>query len=326
MLAAVNMLVPFKFESRLKNYWVTRPDTLNLTYIHDLNIFLSAYQLSLNFVPCEDLPDFGLLQCSKAEAQAIYDVLHSSSIVDNFIKRLIRHYIDTMPLTLAEYQSQQNYLNLDKAQYHDFVHFISHANIQLEFNDSPEDKVLLPARNWLEGKPERLLSFYQQYFERSDRLLEQHSTQQLDNILHFILGHSHYGIKSLTYDSRINFASRQAVVQAIYDLYAKLLIDDPIEYHRHMLWDDLAFSYTMDSFAYYFKKEEKTLLQNVMFETLEKILNIKNKDCQFAALHGLNHLKHPHTETLIRNYISSHDDLNEEDVEFAQACITGMMM
>lgn len=326
MLAAANMLEKLAFADRLENYWFTRPDTLNLTYIHDLNIFLSAYQLSLNFVPCKDLPDFGLLQCTKVEAQAIYDILHSSSIVDNFIKRLIGHYIDTTPLTLAEYQSQQNYLNLDKAQYHDFVHFISHANIQLEFNDSPEDKVLLPARNWLEGKPERLLSFYQQYFERSNRLLEQHSTRQLDNILHFILGHSHYGIKALTYDSRINFASRQAVVQAIYDLYAKLLIDDPIEYHRHMLWDDLAFSYTMDFFDYYFNEDEKQPLQNVMFETLTKILIINNRDCQFAALHGLNHLRHPETETLIRQYMASQDDLTEDDVEFAQACITGMMM
>ena len=326
MLAIVNMLVPFKFENRLKNYWLARPDTLDLTYIKDLNIFLSAYQLSLNFVPCDDLPDFGLLQCFKAEAQAIHDVLHSSSIIDHFIKRLIRHYINTTPLTLAEYQSQQNHLDLDKAEYHDFVDFISHANIQLEFTDSPEDKVLLPARNWIEGDPERLLSFYQQYFEQSDRLLEQHSTQQLDNILHFILGHYHYGIKALTYDSRLNFASRQAAINAIYDLYAKLLIDDPIEYHRHMLWDDLAFSYTSVSFAYYFKEEEQRPLQDVMFETLAKILDIDNRGCQFAALHGLNHLQHPKTETLIRQYMASHDDLTEDDIEFAEACISGNIM
>lgn len=326
MLAIVNMPVPFKFEGRLNNYWFTRPDTLNIGHINDLNILLSAYQLSLNFVPCDDLADFGLLQCSKAEAQAIHDVLHSSSIIDHFIKRLIRHYINTTPLTLAEYQSQQNYLDLDKAQYHDFVDFISHANIQLEFTDSPEDSMFRAARNWIEGNPERLLSFYQQYFEQSDRLLEQHSTQQLDNILRFILSHYHYGIKALTYDSRLNFASRQAVVQAIYDLYAKLLIDDPIEYHRHMLWDDLAFSYTTDSFAYYFKEEEQRPLQDVMFETLAKILHIDNKDCQFAALHGLNHLHHPETEVLIRQYMASHDELTEDDIEFAEACITGTMM
>lgn len=326
MLATANMLATVTFADRLKNYWSTRPDTLDLGIIKDLNIFLSAYQLTLKFIPCEDLPEFGLLQSPKAEAQAIYSVLHNSSIVDNSITRLIERYIESTLLTFHEYQSQQNYIHVDKADYQDFVKFISHPNILLEFKDSVEVSYICPARNWIEGNPTRLLAFYQQFFEQSRTLLDEYTPKQLDKILQFIFGHYHYGVNSLIYDSRIAFVSRQAVIQAIYNLYTKLFIHDPIEYHRYMLWDDLAFNYTVDSFAYYFKEEEKTLLQNVMFETLGKILNIKNKDCQFAALHGLNHLRHPETESLIRQYMASHDDLTEDDIEFAEACITGTMM
>jgi hypothetical protein len=60
-------------------------------------------------------------------------------------------------------------------------------------------------------------------------------------------------------------------------------------------------------------------LQNVFFETLTKVLAIDSWLCQGVALHGLGHLHHPDTESLIRRYIDGHPLLTKEQLAYAQA-------
>ncbi|PNK59850.1 hypothetical protein [Psychrobacter sp. FDAARGOS_221] len=81
------------FETRIEDYWITRPDTLNLGYIKDLNHFLILYNLSIAYQPCEDLPDFGILQLSKEDAKTILDVLKDNSLINDYIKHSIQNYI-----------------------------------------------------------------------------------------------------------------------------------------------------------------------------------------------------------------------------------------
>ena len=47
---------------------------------------------------------------------------------------------------------------------------------------------------------------------------------------------------------------------------------------------------------------EDLLMQDVMFETLVKILRLESANCQYAALHGLGHLHHPETREAIDAY------------------------
>ena len=60
-----------------------------------------------------------------------------------------------------------------------------------------------------------------------------------------------------------------------------------------------------------------------MFDTLSKILNLDSEACQIAALHGLGHLQHPHTEAVIRLYLAAHPELDLETKEYALAAIAG---
>ena len=323
MLAIAHM-----FKNRLENYWMTRPDIFHFSFIQDLENFLSLYDLSLKFIPCSDLPDLCILQSSTAEAQVILKVVQGNCIIDSFVKGKIEEYIEKIPLSYIEYKAQQNYLNLANADYKDFFAFITHVNIGMGRLDSANMSYvsLTPAKNFIEGDFNNLLVFYTKLLQQSDQLYAQFETKKLDEILSFVFSDYNYGLESLIYDSRLSFEIRSAAIVSIYDLYAKLLIHDPVEYHRYMLWDGLAFKYTMNSFTYYFDELDKVPLQNVMFTTLLQILNLDSKDCQFAALHGLNHLKHPDNELAIRNFLAKHDDLSIEDIEFAEACIKGNMM
>ncbi|WP_230661584.1 hypothetical protein [Psychrobacter sp. I-STPA10] len=316
------------FKNRLENYWITRPDILHLNYVHDLNQFLAPYQLELKFISCQQLPKFALLQASQKEAQAIYNILPTNSTNDDYLKHFFKRYIRNTPLTWAEYQTQQNYLNLENGCYQDFLQFITHANISLEF-DNRVYETPQPAQNWIDGNPPQLLAYYRQFFQQSDVLFNQYGLKKMNDALSFILSHFDYGFETLAYDSRIDFEARKTVIEAIYDLYAKLFVSDAIEHHRYMLWDGLAFSYTMELFSYHCKEEDIIPLQNVMFATLNKILQLDSKECQYGALHGLNHLQHPDTKTSIEQYIATQadlDNLDYDDIKFARACITGRVM
>ncbi|WP_227429401.1 hypothetical protein [Psychrobacter sp. I-STPA6b] len=259
------------FKSRLENYWMTRPDILHLGHVHDLNQFLIPYNLELKFIPCKQLPKFALLQASQKEAQAIYNILPTNSTNDDYLKHFFKRYIRNTPLTWAEYQTQQNYLNLENSCYQDFLQFITHANISLEF-DNRVYETLQPACNWIDGNPPQLLAYYRQFFQQSDVLFNQYGLQKMNDALSFILSHFDYGFEKLAYDSRID---------------------------------------------------------NVMFATLNKILQLDSKECQYGALHGLNHLQHPDTKTSIDQYIATQadlDNLDYDDIKFARACITGRVM
>ena len=71
---------------------------------------------------------------------------------------------------------------------------------------------------------------------------------------------------------------------------------------------------------------EHKRIQNAMFETLSKILCLDAKHCQFAALHGLNHVYHPNTSSLVRDYVESNPALSDEEVEYATFCANGEAM
>jgi len=53
-------------------------------------------------------------------------------------------------------------------------------------------------------------------------------------------------------------------------------------------------------------------MQDVMFETLSLILAIPSEICQGAALHGLSHLHHPKTASLISGFLDRNRSLSEQ--------------
>ena len=63
----------------------------------------------------------------------------------------------------------------------------------------------------------------------------------------------------------------------------------------------------------------KPAMQDVMFETLARILELDSPRCQGDALHGLGHLHHPETEQLVERYIASYPAIAPEQKKYALA-------
>jgi hypothetical protein len=63
---------------------------------------------------------------------------------------------------------------------------------------------------------------------------------------------------------------------------------------------------------------------DAMYQTLLKILALDHPACQWSALHGLGHLRHPQGPEMVQNYLDAHRyELAEEDVRWLQACRDG---
>jgi hypothetical protein len=92
-----------------------------------------------------------------------------------------------------------------------------------------------------------------------------------------------------------------------------------------MFWDALAYGYGHATRHPETDVEDRRI-QQAMFVALQQILAFDSLPCQQAALHGLGHLRHPDTSTVVMNYLEHHPELSEEDRNYAIACITGNIM
>jgi len=82
------------------------------------------------------------------------------------------------------------------------------------------------------------------------------------------------------------------------------------------MWWDLALSRIAD----------QTLeIDDIAVDVLGQVLQLPAKGCQFAALHGLNHL-HPNDAAaeLVRRYLAEHQaSLTADEIAWVEACASG---
>lgn len=132
-----------------------------------------------------------------------------------------------------------------------------------------------------------------------------------------------FGIVRLFNDPRIDFSIREKCVRAMENLYSRLLVGDPVKSASFMWWDEMGYGY--------FMKEAFTItadglkVQEVMFQTLGRILGSDSLFFQICALHGLGHLRHPKTEDIVREYLANNPGLPKPVSEYAENCILGTM-
>lgn len=126
----------------------------------------------------------------------------------------------------------------------------------------------------------------------------------------------------LFWDTRVPFEKREELIFANYDLFSKLFAHYETENICFMWWDSLAYGYYMENGKA--ADEDGARVQQVMFETLKKILEIDSEACQKSALHGLGHLKHAETEPTIKDFLRRRR-VSQELKDYAQECIDGTM-
>ena len=166
---------------------------------------------------------------------------------------------------------------------------------------------------------ETVIDFYMRLFKQPEFLFARFSREQLEQGFWAIPGASlECSLGEVIWDKGVDFEKRADCVRSMYDLYEKFFAVDFLITSGEMWWDALAYDWHCDN-RNRSNGDEDLLMQDVMFETLERILDLRSLNCQAAALHGLGHLHHPDTAELIDSYLARNPTLDSSMKEYAKA-------
>jgi len=152
-------------------------------------------------------------------------------------------------------------------------------------------------------------------FESSGDLRWRYSAEQLEQGLWFIFGPGgEEWFAGLLRDDGLPLQLRQRFIATIFDLYERLLSQVELDTATFMLWDLLI--------NQFFNGDANdhvvpVALKATIFETLSRILELPDQECQRAALHGLGHLHHRDTALTVTGYLARNPSLPDEIVEYA---------
>lgn len=104
----------------------------------------------------------------------------------------------------------------------------------------------------------------------------------------------------------------------MFHLYELLFSKVSLDTAADMWWDSLTYDWHCGIRARD-KGGEDELMQDVMFDTLGKILLLPSEECQTAALHGMGHLHHPETCPVIDAYLTKRPEIDTDLREYALA-------
>ena len=166
----------------------------------------------------------------------------------------------------------------------------------------------------------RQVEFCTKLFENPSVIKGKYSWEQIEEGLWFLLNEV---VLYLLHDTEIPWINRKKLIENMGILYEKLFLDDLITLTCFMWWDGLCYNYYRNNGVA--ENEDSRNVQNTAFETLRRILKIESISCQVAALHGLGHVRHPETASVINKYLIQNPHLSKRIQDYAKGCIEGTM-
>lgn len=167
--------------------------------------------------------------------------------------------------------------------------------------------------------PERTCAYYLQLFKHPEFLLERFPKGQLEEGFWAIHGPVlDCSVSHLIWNTDLDFREREECVRAMFDLFQRFFVIEHLDWSGHMWWDSVCYDWHCGN-RNRDRGGEDLRMQDVIFQTLSRILLLDSEFCQRAALHGLGHLHHPETQELVDMYLKSHPSLSEESRAYALA-------
>lgn len=200
---------------------------------------------------------------------------------------------------MIEYQQH----DIISASFDEFVEFLfAHEIIPIPKESSEPSPWYWQVE--VEYDPINIAQYYTQLFSKPEFLVSTYTKGQLEQGFWAIqscnLG---CGVLEIIWETEISFNIREECVRAMATLFEYLFTKEPLDTSVNMWWDSLTFDYCCNNRSR-LNGAEDAAMQDVMFETLTKILSQSAVHCQEAALHGLGHLMHPDTTKIIDKYIA----------------------
>jgi len=174
---------------------------------------------------------------------------------------------------------------------------------------------------WREiAEPARIVQYIQTLCLEHKAIREAYSPDQVEQGLWAIF--ATYMYQRTLFDPAVDLGVRTQCVEAMYDLYANVVASlggDGRDGFYWMWWDYICHEvWTGGGPTLSLDRQE--ILEAVM-RTLVKILELPYRNCQWAALHGLGHARHPKVREIVQRYLDVHGaDLSDEDRQWVEGC------
>jgi hypothetical protein len=198
-----------------------------------------------------------------------------------------------------------------------FVDFIFQRDVPAELSD---------ARPWywdteVEFDPGEVCHQYVQLFGKPEFLCDAFSSSQLEQGFWAVISSTlECSAANLIWHDDLDFGTRESCVKSMYEVFRRLFAIQPLDTSVQMWWDALCYDWHCGNRARE-KGGEDARMQDVIFETLSRILDLSSWHCQASALHGLGHLHHPRTTDVIDNFLNKNLNLSAEQREYALAAM-----
>ena len=209
------------------------------------------------------------------------------------------------------------YADLSNTSFNDFVRFWFDRTIDARAIEPGSDPDFAWYRN-IEIRCEPL--FYAESFIRlfnaPEFLLDKYSKDQLE--AGFWAMNSPMvdgGLDALLWSEQLSLEVRERLLHSMFELFARLFAREPINSTSYMWWDLLSDRMDEDH------SRDAAKVRERMFVVLGQILNVEARPCQEAALHGLNHLRDPRTEPVVKEWLARHPALDQKLRGFAESCM-----
>ncbi len=171
-------------------------------------------------------------------------------------------------------------------------------------------------------EPVKLVEHYTTLFSKPQILIDKYSDEQLEQGLLAMRSCLMPGaVSEVLWEEEVPPSLREECVRSMFFLYQDLFAVKPLHTACFMWWDSFTDEYSITQV--HSETAEGPSIQNVMFEILCQTLKLDVEICQHGALHGLGHLRHPGTEAVIRTWMASKPDLDQQSSDFAEECIVG---
>lgn len=212
------------------------------------------------------------------------------------------------------------FYDLVGTSFEDFVSFLFEHPVDAPLTD--QDQAGHHPWYWkvvVRFEPVRVAADYARLFADPQWLQLNYTQEQLEQGIWAIQSNSlPCSVAEIIWHEDVPFVMRENCVRAMYPLFARLFAHAPFEKADEMWWESLTYDW-FDGRRDRKNGGDDLRMQDVMFETLQKILFLPAPVCQGAALHGLGHLRHPATGSLIRLYLDQYRDADRDLRAYAMA-------
>jgi hypothetical protein len=210
-----------------------------------------------------------------------------------------------------------------------FTHPPSDELWRLDGNGRPID------RAWDFDRPTDLIAHLTRLFINIESLSRTISVAHLEHGLDGVMC-GVFQIPTVLWKYESPLEPRIECIRAMYHVFSDIVAKLPAEVEFSsgwMWWDHVCWNFTLDieqrekiqeGDYYHLLSPDERALADCMFETILRVLALGEIRCDDAALHGLNHLRHPRARFSVQAYIDAHRaSVTPERLNWLEACRDG---